>query len=110
MKFKKLHIGATPKNSRKTLKSRFLRDVSFLELHTGDNNHPLITVRGEDAHLYSVILNPKGFAKRMYDMASAVSQSRSFFSRENSNYFVVAQIDSKSCKTYSEPLFFEKKI
>ena len=71
-------------HAQKWPKIAFLRDMSFLELHTGHINHSLITVRCEDVHLYPVILNPKGFTKRTYNMASTVSQSRRFFSREKS--------------------------
>ena len=41
---------------------------------------------------------------------SRVSGPRHRKISKNRIFFVVAQIESKSCKTYSEPLFFEKKI
>ena len=108
MKFNKLHIGATPKNGPKTLKSSFY-EMLFFELRIGDNNHPLITVRGEDVHLYPVILNPKEFAKRMYNMASRVSQSRSFCSREKSkNIFLLKSTQNHLKRTANH--FFWKKL
>ena len=97
------HAQKWPKNA----KIKFLRDMSFLELRIGDNNHPLITVRGEDVHLYPVILNPKEFAKRMYNMASRVSQSRSFCSREKSkNIFLLKSTQNHLKRTANH--FFGK--
>jgi len=48
-------------------------------------------------------------------VASRVSQSRGYGVRDIEKFRKIekiffAQIDSKSCKTYSEPLFFEKKL
>ena len=83
--------------------------MSFLELHTGDNNNPLMTVRGEDVHLYSVILNPKGFAKRMYDMASTVSQIRRFFPCENSKNIFLLKSTQNHVKRIVNHFFLKKK-
>ena len=97
------HVQKWPKIAKIT----FLRDMSFLELRTGDNNHPLITVRGEDVHLYPVILNPKEFAKRMYNMASRVSQSRSFYSCEKS-FFLLLKSTQNHLKRTANHFFLEK--
>ena len=66
--------------------SRFLRDMPYLKLYIGHTNHPLITVHGNDVHLYPVILNIKIFPEQSYDMASRVSQSRRFRPKK-SNFF-----------------------
>ena len=81
-KFKKLHIGATPKNGPKSQNLRFSINIATLDHHCSQTRNAMTKWLGIIIYLHIVKLQLRGHAHWRYGMASMMSQSRGYRVRD----------------------------
>ena len=81
-KFKKLHIGAKPKNGPKSQNLRFSINIATLDHHCSQTRNAMTKWLGIIIYLHIVKLQLRGHAHWRYGMASMMSQSRGYRVRD----------------------------